>query len=303
MRPYFRNRGFTLVELLVVIAIIGMLVALLLPAVQAAREAARRMQCTNNLKQWGLAMHNYADLHGEALPPGGTTPSGDHSYRRGSFVVRLLPFLEQSSVVDGYDYNMHFFQPPNNEIVAHMLPIYFCPSDRTNGRWGGDIHSRSRGNYVTSFGNSTLHHTWDFFLNEFTGSMYHTNWNTSFRDVTDGLSNTMAMSEVIMASNDNDFDVRGDFMNDGANTGFMTIAEPNSDVPDNSPYCGGRSASSPPCDPSSLGRSYFLARSRHPGGVNVLMGDGSVRFIAETIDLVTWRAIGSTKGAEVFSLP
>ena len=148
-----RRLGFTLIELLVVIAIIAVLVALLLPAVQQAREAARRSQCRNFLKQWGLAFHNYEETN-KMLPFGAiTTP-------RHTFVVSLWPQMDQQTMFDKYDFSTGFWQPPNtifgttNGVIAAKLPYYFCPSDNS-GLWQGDNYLRSRGSYVVSWGNNT----------------------------------------------------------------------------------------------------------------------------------------------------
>src|SRR4051812_16337754 len=127
-RMIARRRGFTLIELLVVIAIIGVLIALLLPAVQAAREAARRMQCTNNLKQVGLALHNYHDVWGR-FPMGSVqvdSPNG--SYRR-PFLSSLLPFLEQRNLFDSYNYDLSFQVDQNETTRTSIVAVFACPSD------------------------------------------------------------------------------------------------------------------------------------------------------------------------------
>ena len=163
--PTRRLSGFTLVELLVVIAIIGILIALLLPAVQAAREAARRMQCTNHLKQWGLAMQNYESTYKILSYPnsrlGGTSScSALGGPYRISYPPFLWPFVEQQPLYDQYDFNLPFHYPygqgpgnGNEPAVMVQVPLYFCPSDR-QGMWAppADSHTRSRGNYVLNWG-------------------------------------------------------------------------------------------------------------------------------------------------------
>jgi len=297
--------AFTLVELLVVIAIIGILIALLLPAVQAAREAARRMQCTNHLKQWGLAMHNY-EVTFKILPypnsrAGGTSScSSVEGRRRISYPIRLWPYIEQQALYDQYDFNLPFHHTGtsgtgNEPLVVVQVPLYFCPSDR-QGMWESpaDSHRRSRGNYVLNWGAA------DFCQNRTTYSDYRPspfgpNRSERFAAITDGLSNTMLMSEVVQATTDGHFDFRGDILNDDVSCAqYMTLNTPNAGVDQNSCVDLNRPA---PCLNVSSPR-YASARSKHPGGVHVLFGDGSVHFLSESIALDSWQAMGSMAGGE-----
>ena len=303
---YPRRRGFTLVELLVVIAIIGILIALLLPAVQQAREAARRSQCSNNLKQIGLAMHNYHDTSK-------TLPIGAFSCCWGTWKVPILPYIEQQALFDQYSEGPKCDDSvPNRYGHAVNLPVttaeglsaFYCPSDQANSPIG-DIQSH---NYVVNFGN--------------TGYGQQSNLNgvifrrAPFRRVTsnciggkdvvafkfatilDGLSNTFCASEVIIGQGR---DLRGfSWWSDACQ--FTTYLAPNSPLPDRiytSTYCN-NNPPNPPCAVSSgSDPTMFAARSRHPGGVQVAMCDGSADFVSETINIDTWRALSTSQGGEM----
>jgi prepilin-type N-terminal cleavage/methylation domain-containing protein/prepilin-type processing-associated H-X9-DG protein len=304
--------GFTLIELLVVIAIIAILIGLLLPAVQKIREAAARMQCQNNLKQWGLAFHNYHDANG-------TIPEGNRNNPRRVWVVLVWPYVEQGNMYVRFDQTVHFYQPPNtytnttDGIYAKTAPLYYCPSDRPGALWKGDIYWRARGNYVINWGNQAVPYNPNDPAQDpakgiapfgYTDNASRNKPRTSkLTDFSDGTSNTMLMSEVTMAQNDTDYDIRGDMMNDDRPcTMFMTLNTPNSGT-DVSPYCHDAAGMpypyNPPCTGTGSTYSHKAARSRHSGGVNVLFGDGSVHFIQNGISLVTWRALGTMNGGEV----
>ncbi|MCL2623625.1 MAG: DUF1559 domain-containing protein [Planctomycetaceae bacterium] len=329
--------AFTLVELLVVIAIIGILIALLLPAVQAAREAARRMQCTNHLKQYGLAMHTYADANKQKLPFGNThpvtwVPFPGGVLPRGTWVPRIWPFIEQTALYDRYDFSRGFYELPNCSTVATdetptsaNVNIYYCPSDRPGAMWLADPYIYRRGNYVVNMGNDWFWHSnlsypykTDATSEEerWKGAPFMFNISVGMGEITDGLSNTMLLSEVLCAD-DGHFDFRGGVFNDeGPGHSFMTVTGPNSRTPDSVRCRTSASGTSLaavslmtklPCNDltgtTSGDERYQAARSNHTGGVNVGIADGSVTFVSETIDIATWRAAGSSKGGESKSLP
>lgn len=198
--------AFSLVELLVVTAIIGILIALLLPAVQAARETARRTQCLNNLKQWGLAMHNHHDTR-NAFPRGsfsrGTTSLNGAD--RKTFVTLLWPFIEETTLYERYDFDQPFWSPSNREVVLATPDMYRCPSDRGGG-WKADQFHRTRGNYLVCYGNADFWQSTSlypqFMPAPFSDSKDPKALGTKMRQFEAGLSNTMMMSEVVMAVDD-----------------------------------------------------------------------------------------------------
>jgi prepilin-type N-terminal cleavage/methylation domain-containing protein/prepilin-type processing-associated H-X9-DG protein len=373
MRSSFR-RGFTLIELLVVIAIIAVLIALLLPAVQSAREAARRIQCTNNLKQIGLALHNYHST-ANVFPPGCsanlfTTGNTYFSWVGWSAQGLMLPYLEQGPLYNAANF---FFVPgwggedpltsiTNTTVENTILTAFLCPSD------GNAPRSTNINSYCCSYGTTANAFNWDnpngiagfggadpyvkTNLRDSTGLF--TQWASyGIADCSDGASNTIAYSEALVGdgkgngyigNNNPPSKYRGNFImsppgpSNGSNNlydafmnpsliladlqacaaGFQSTTTGISDIrghlwcdgatgytmfnmlqTPNDSYNGCRFGCSPGCDPS-FGFSY-PASSAHPGGVNCVFGDGSVRFIKNSISRMTWWGLGTRANGEIIT--
>lgn len=289
--------GFTLVELLIVIAIIGVLVGLLLPAVQAAREAARRTQCANNLRQWAVAMHLYHDTKRQL-------PAGARGKPRQSWVMYLWPYIEESPLADRNDLDIPFYIPPGTiaytlkGLTGQYVSLYYCPSDVGSDQTVGE-YQRRRGNYVVNWGNTPYSLPVDLPglapFSHVKGNDEHPR-DTKLADITDGTSQTLLMSETLKAWSNEDNDWRGDIQNDEGNFRFQTITTPNTSAPD--VIKGGWFRRNVDVTmPAVAGNyQYYAARSRHPGGVNAAYCDSSVQFIAEDIALQTWKEMGSMNG-------
>lgn len=316
---FWRHRvGFTLVELLVVIAIIGVMVGLLLPAVQAAREAARRMSCSNNLKQLGLALHNYHDTHN--LFPLGVLQSNlgsEFAYPRLTWAIHIYPYLEQQATYDQFDFETHvgngrIMDLPQNAgardaPAAQIVSTMQCPTDAR----GASVQSSSngfhaRGNYAVFFGNLNKGATRTLSVDHQPAAFGYR--PVSFAHVLDGTSNTMAFGEMLREARE-DGNFRGTYWRDFPGAAWIfTLNTPNSPVPDNirTTQCP-TSANQPqlnlPCVPVNGSNESAASRSRHPGGVQVGLCDGSVRFVGETIGLDVWRAMGSIEGGETVQMP
>jgi len=346
MRHRLRS-GFTLVELLVVIAIIGILVGLLLPAVQAAREAARRMSCSNNMKQLGLAFHMYHDTY-KRLPAGANqqyTPATgniqNNNWYGYSALTMILPYVEQQSLYNQLKWNSHHY---DGNVIAPAtvsplavsrtkLAMFLCPSDK-DAPYGAEI---GQSNYGVCLGSNIGYGLGN--TGEANGMFSRVNYN-NFAFAIDGLSNTIMLGEWNKGDNDGtSFDTSADWANNipvaslrpnttrkyptqaeldavGAaalsagpsshrsvaglrwiapgqyNSMFNTLATPNWRFP-----------SVMDCNGCGQGDSsgVFPSRSRHPGGTMHAMGDGSVRFINQTIDLLEYQSLGSASGREAFS--
>lgn len=306
----YKSSGFTLVELLVVITIIGILIALLLPAVQAAREAARQSQCSNNMKQIGLGMHNCLFAKGY-LPPG--ISSNFHclpyysGYDRRSWMMFVLPYIEQdglySKMENWCDANLnhsHSVYCPGNEQV---VPTFSCPSDSANPKTGDALQQGFHGNIVACSG-SGYYDPNGRDADKLDG-LFYAKSRICDRDVTDGLSNTLMLSETILVPDNRDstkpgVDMRGRYHNAvHGGTWFSAIHPPNSLIGD---QLGGACMDAPnaPClAAQGMADSYSLARSYHPDGVNVGMADGSVQFISNYINFVVYKSLSTRAGEEI----
>jgi prepilin-type N-terminal cleavage/methylation domain-containing protein/prepilin-type processing-associated H-X9-DG protein len=326
-------QGFTLIELLVVIAIISVLIALLLPAVQSAREAARRIQCTNNLKQVGLAMHNYESIAGAFPLVGVIAPGTPLPWVGWSGQARILPLLEQSPMFNSINFTLPYTMPDNYTVASQAISSFLCPSEVNNQPTPpSSFFNTPKG--ITNYG--LCEGDWFVYMtgSPLTRSAFAPNISRKFANFTDGTSNTMLASEnkvrnacyicfgglsLISSATSvpdptaNPFTVAPEYGGscgavaqshtswvdgDAQETGITTAWPPNKQILGlmgegdldltGTPFFGG-------------GPTFaaITARSFHPGGVNMLLADGSVRFIKSTVAGATWRALGTIAGNEV----
>jgi prepilin-type N-terminal cleavage/methylation domain-containing protein len=333
-----RTSGFTLVELLVVIAIIGVLVGLLLPAVQAARESARRMQCSNNLKQWGLGIHNYHATF-NTFPNGRLDPALGGF--RWSMQAAVTPYLEQTAVFENTD----FSRGTGSSMLASdaKLAVNLCPSDFDRmidpNNAQHDV-GRGRTNYNANGGNDTGWIKSGALINiaasaEKNNGIFVTNKAVKMSEVIDGLSNTALMAEVMLGDgNDSKISIPEDhfevpygpldptpadrillyeackalvpnattkqFSYGGRywHVGNYAVSRYNHIMPPNGKSCACSGAGALNVRMNYKGVAK-TASSRHTGGVQFLLADGAVKFITESIDINTWWALGSRDGEEV----
>jgi prepilin-type N-terminal cleavage/methylation domain-containing protein/prepilin-type processing-associated H-X9-DG protein len=335
-----RLRGFTLIELLVVIAIIGVLIALLLPAVQAAREAARRAQCTNNLKQIGLAVYNYESANG-SYPMGNITrsaaenPNCTGTYYGHTCMSYILPYIEGSA-----QYNAVNFSRPYNSIsqlTAYLIKVntYLCPSDTTAGKIDTTVFiSTTQTSYAPVRG---IRENIRWTLSPADASnrcgandsegIFGANIAYQIAEVTDGTSNTMMFGETSRFKEESSgshfsfWNVAGSWVGPpwgGTPTwpgdvrvtgGAFVVPKLNSppvtnggaSCQDNVPAPHSLNWALPPSNPPCIALGQWGFRSRHPGGANFLFADGSVKFIKDTINYMTYRSLGTRNVGEVVS--
>ncbi|MCS7304773.1 MAG: DUF1559 domain-containing protein [Thermoguttaceae bacterium] len=311
--------GFTLVELLVVIAIIGILIALLLPAVQAAREAARRIQCRNNLKQLALAMLNYENAY-RGFPPAAI--SWEHAEYAGrgpgswyddhGWYSQIGPYIEQQAWHDRINFKLSFSHELNREPRTTMIQLYACPSDRglQRNEWDSPTWSRLRGNYVVNFGNTNYGQTAKQGV-PFLGAPFTYRRHTPISQITDGTSQTLLIGEILVipelgtqAPWEGWGGPLSDFTTSLGGQTFQGWLTPNSPAGDEVARkilpCEIYLRNKIPCPVwvSDTKLQSFALRSKHPGGVQAACCDGSVHFFSESIDLALWRALSSAQGGE-----
>jgi prepilin-type N-terminal cleavage/methylation domain-containing protein/prepilin-type processing-associated H-X9-DG protein len=296
------RRGFTLIELLVVIAIIAVLISLLLPAVQAAREAARRCQCVNNLMQLSVAVQNYEAAH-EMFPPGVVNPTGPiQSVPKGyhyGWLTQLLPYVEQKNVDRHLDRSVDLYAPLNISARAVVINVLLCPSDSMPARGSGGV---AETNYAA------CHHDVEAPIAANNRGVFFLNSSVRYEDITDGSSTTLFLGEKYRdgmglgwASG-----TRDTLRNTGSppNSSAVAVVAATSSLTQDEDGGGattGKGRSKTRIAPTA---PVFLVggfASRHPGGANFGFGDGSVRFLKNSINPQVFRLLGNRADGEMIS--
>jgi prepilin-type N-terminal cleavage/methylation domain-containing protein len=302
------RNAFTLVELLVVIAVIGILVAILLPAVQAAREASRRIQCGNNLKQIGLGVHLY-ESNFKRYPPGAAWTQAPNGHRKGSILLSLLPYIEQENVYARFDFRQpniddSVFPGTTTKIATQLISTYQCPSDPQGQLYFGF----ARHNYAASRGPTAVfdnpscscNHPWQSLAiapldnaANFAGPFTRMGTTIAPAEISDGLTNTLFFGEVRPACSEH---ARNGWVASNNGNGYCTTI-----IPINFDSC--QENSPDPCQRPCNWNTEVGFKSAHPGGTQFLLGDGSVRFFSETISHTAYQYLGGKSDGQVVSEP
>ena len=290
------RRGFTLIELLVVIAIMSLLMAMLLPAIQKVREAANLMSCKSNLKQIGIAIHNYHNDYNR-FPVGYYDPTlwpqldNGPGWGWGAF---LLPYVEQDNEHKQINFNLDVGDPANASVCKTFLKVYYCPSDEKIGTFiitdgGSNSWTLAQSNYVACNGNDGVD---DFTTPPHTGAFMRAIKGYRFADITDGVSNTFFVGDRTMRLS---YATWSGGPTGGLNPFLMDSGNFGAEVTLLMCHAGDTGPNSP---------GVFDADSTlspHVRGVPFLFGDGSVHFITNDIDVAIWRALATRNGGETFS--
>ncbi len=307
-----RRRGFTLIELLVVIAIIAVLIALLLPAVQQAREAARRSQCKNNLKQLGIALHNYHDV-AQQFPPGGFF-AGTWTFNRGNFLVMLLPYMDQAPLYNSINFSFATQLDAQTTSTGALLcqttlASLLCPSDDVSGLLSGGQNTspspRAVTNYAHSIGaqvfavcstgwntvnsNGSAGHGDSLDPSVISGVFAHYPWAAKIRDITDGTTNTILVGETRpkCSTHQQNGWMHQNSLWVGTTGGINTVT------------CAGETGYGGSCHTETEWGAAQAFKSRHVGGAHVTLCDGSVRFLSQNIDYATLQKLGDRRDGQV----